>query len=146
MTSSAISSETTTSISTFGSRLTLYSFPRYIAVCPFCRPCPRTSVTVMPGMFIFSNASRTSSTLFGRTTLLISFIGRLQGPSQCLLQRQLIVLVQLTALLRHVQHVDGLAALGRNQHEIHVASLVGHRATDAIQQPGHVRGHDFEHG
>src|SRR6187397_3142043 len=45
-----------------------------MAVWPFCRPCPRTSVTVMPGMFIFSRASRTSSTLFGRRMLLINFM------------------------------------------------------------------------
>src|SRR5271168_3767991 len=30
----------------FGSKSTVYSRPRYTSVCPFCRPCPRTSATV----------------------------------------------------------------------------------------------------
>ena len=45
-----LSSATATSILTLGTNSTLYSVPRYISVCPFCRPNPRTSVIVMPRM------------------------------------------------------------------------------------------------
>src|SRR5262245_48028453 len=96
-----------------------------MAVCPFWRPWPRTSVTVMPGMFIFSRASRTSSTLFGRTTLLMSFIGSLQGVYEFLPERLLVAIAQLAPLLGHVQHVDGLAAFGGDEDQVHVAALVG---------------------
>src|SRR3979490_1589524 len=52
-----------------------------MAVWPFCLPCPRTSVTVMPETFTFPSASLTSSTLFGRTMALISFMSRLQSSA-----------------------------------------------------------------
>src|SRR6266496_4847372 len=76
--SSTMVSGTTTSISILGSRLTLYSLPRYTAVWPFCLPWPRTSVTVMPEMLSLPSASLTSSTLLGRTMALINFIVALQ--------------------------------------------------------------------
>src|SRR3954469_14185997 len=84
-TSATIESITTTSISIFGSRLTSYSCPRYMAVWPFCLPCPRTSVTVRPEAPICSSASLTSSTLFGRTMALISCIHLLQSSATALL-------------------------------------------------------------
>src|SRR3989442_15541170 len=72
--SSTISSAITSSIIIFGSSVTLYSVPRYTALCPFCRPWPRTSVTVMPAMLSLVRASFTSSSLFGRMIALMSFI------------------------------------------------------------------------
>src|SRR5690606_14905461 len=105
-----------------------------MAVWPFCRPWPRTSVTVMPGVLSFSSASRTSSTLFGRTMLLMSFIGVLQSAFQLLPQFPLVVFIERAALPRHVEHVDGLASLGRNQREIDVAPPVGDGAADPIEQ------------
>src|SRR6266852_6427905 len=45
----------------FGSKSTVYSRPRYTSVCPFCRPWPRTSVTVIPSMPTSRSASLTDS-------------------------------------------------------------------------------------
>ena len=45
---SRMSSRTTISSLILGRKSTTYSAPRYSSVCPFCRPKPRTSVTVMP--------------------------------------------------------------------------------------------------
>src|SRR5215510_5804540 len=58
-------SGTTTSIFTLGRKSTVYSDPRYSSVWPFCRPNPRTSVTVMPITPISVSASFTSSSLNG---------------------------------------------------------------------------------
>jgi len=46
-----------------GTKSTVYSVPRYISVCPFWRPKPRTSVTVMPLTPLCIKASLTSSNL-----------------------------------------------------------------------------------
>src|SRR5579875_1564772 len=64
-TSSARASATTISNFTFGSRSTLYSCPRYTSLCPFWRPCPRTSLIVIPSIPIPLSASFTSSSLNG---------------------------------------------------------------------------------
>src|SRR6478609_8366972 len=45
-----------------------------MAVWPFCFPCPRTSVTVRPVTPALLMASRTASTLSGRTIAFTSFI------------------------------------------------------------------------
>src|SRR5437016_4876212 len=109
--SSTIESGTTISISIFGSRLTLYSLPRYTAVCPFCLPWPRTSVTVMPEMLSLPSASFTSSTLLGRTMVLINFIGALQHAREIRRQLHLLDVGEVRALGRGVEHVGGLLAL-----------------------------------
>src|SRR5256884_7645205 len=70
-------SGTTTSILTFGRKSTVYSDPRYSSVWPFCRPKPRTSVTVMPITPISVSASLTSSSLNGlmiASTFFISYL------------------------------------------------------------------------
>src|SRR5438034_1326939 len=83
-----------------------------MAVWPFCLPWPRTSVTVMPEMLIFSSASRTSSTLFGRTIALINFIIALQHALQIGRVRLLRRIRQLGALRREMEDVqyEGLGA------------------------------------
>src|SRR6267378_6844977 len=58
-------SGTTTSTFIFGRKSTVYSPPRYISVWPFCRPKPRTSLTVMPTTPAAVSASLTSSSLNG---------------------------------------------------------------------------------
>src|SRR5258706_15478659 len=67
------------SIFTLGRKSTTYSAPRYSSVCPFWRPKPLTSVTVMPCTPIADSASRTSSSLNGLMMAVTSFI------SKCLL-------------------------------------------------------------
>src|SRR5206468_9592310 len=61
----ARASPTTTSIFTLGRKSTVYSEPRWSSVWPFCRPKPRTSVTVLPITPIPVRASFTSSSLYG---------------------------------------------------------------------------------
>src|SRR4051812_8372956 len=145
MTSSTTLSWTTISISTFGSRLTAYSLPRYTAVWPFWRPWPRTSVTVIPARFSFSSASRTSSTLFGRTIHLMSFIPCLQHTFEFPFKRALIRLRQLASPLHDVQHVDRPLALGGNQHELDVTPLARDHPADAVEQSRRVVRDDLEH-
>src|SRR5437867_2030926 len=67
-------SGTTTSILIFGRKSTVYSPPRYSSVCPFCRPKPRTSDTVMPITPMPVSASLTSSSLNGLMIASIFFI------------------------------------------------------------------------
>src|SRR6185312_9338356 len=67
-------SSTTTSSFSLGRKSTTYSAPRYNSVCPFWRPKPRTSLTVMPLTPAAVRASRTSSSLYGRMMQLISFM------------------------------------------------------------------------
>src|SRR5438093_596232 len=67
-------SGTTTSIFTLGRKSTVYSEPRYSSVCPFWRPKPRTSVTVMPMTPISVSASLTSSSLKGLMIASIFFM------------------------------------------------------------------------
>src|SRR6476661_4274474 len=124
MASSAMLSSTTTSTSIFGSRLTLYSLPRYTAVWPFCLPCPRTSVTVTPPMPSFSSASRTSSTLFGRTILLINFIAASKHALQVGAERLLCGLRELRSAFGDVKDVDCLLPFRRDQHQIDVAAVL----------------------
>src|SRR5262245_8220692 len=95
-------------------------------------------------MFIRSNASRTSSTLFGRTMLLMSFIGGLQRSFECLSERNLVGLVQLAALLGYMQYVDCFSAFRRDEHEIDIATRIRNRATQPEQESGCVVGHDFD--
>src|SRR6476619_3290435 len=120
MTSSSTSSPTTTSISTLGSRVTTYSLPRYTAVCPFCRPCPRTSVTVRPEMLSFSSASLTSSTLFGRMMDLTSFTAVLEHSLQPPAEPVQILIRHLGSFLCDVKHVDRSLAFGANEHQVDV--------------------------
>ena len=54
---------TTTSIFTLGMKSTTYSAPRYVSLCPFCRPKPRTSATVIPSILAATRAALTSSSL-----------------------------------------------------------------------------------
>src|SRR5207253_5812736 len=61
----AIGSGTTTSILILGMKSIVYSPPRYSSVCPFWRPKPRTSDTVMPTTPMPVSASFTSSSLNG---------------------------------------------------------------------------------
>src|SRR5688572_15033670 len=63
-----------TSILTLGRKSTTYSAPRYNSVCPFCRPKPLTSVTVMPCTPMPDKASRTSSSLNGLMIAVTSFM------------------------------------------------------------------------
>src|SRR5690606_28817734 len=58
-----VPSSATISSLTLGTKSTVYSVPRYISVCPFCRPEPRTSVTVMPVPPCSVRAFFTSSSL-----------------------------------------------------------------------------------
>src|SRR5262249_23534024 len=97
-------------------------------------------------MLIFSSASRTSSTLFGRPMLLMMFIPSLQRPLQPLFQRKLLVLDQPAAVRGHMQYVDGLVAFRRDQDEIHIAPLIRDGPADAIEQPGGVVGDDLDDG
>src|SRR3989454_8500181 len=73
-TRSAAPSETTTSTFIFGRKSTVYSLPRYISVWPFCRPKPRTSLTVIPTKPAPVSASFTSSSLNGLMIAAIFFI------------------------------------------------------------------------
>src|SRR5215831_4583111 len=115
-----------------------------MAVCPFCLPWPRTSVTVMPEMPILSSASFTSSTLFGRTMHLMSFIAFLQHSLQAGRHFQLLRLGQLAARLGDVKHVDGPVAFGGNQNEVDVAPVQGHDAADPIKETQRVGGNDID--
>src|SRR5688572_15836028 len=117
-----------------------------MAVWPFCRPCPRTSVTVMPPTLSFSSASRTSSTLLGRSIALTSFIRCLQHAFQALLQCVTFVFVQLPAGLRHMQDIDRLSALRGNQREIQVASLLCYHPAHPVQQSRGVVCDELEDG
>src|SRR5690606_1291335 len=74
---SSWSSLTASSRRIFGRKSTTYSAPRYSSVWPRWRPKPFTSVTVMPCTPISPSASRTSSSLNGFNTAVISFIGGL---------------------------------------------------------------------
>jgi hypothetical protein len=47
---------------------------RYSSVCPFCRPKPFTSVTVMPCTPMAESASRTSSSLNGLMMAVTNFM------------------------------------------------------------------------
>src|SRR5262245_53174226 len=144
ITSSTLPSATTTSIFILGRRLTLYSLPRYTAVWPFCLPCPRTSVTVMPEMLSFASASFTSSTLFGRTTALINFTSALQHLCEIRHQGGHGRLRELVPARGHVKHVDRLLALGRDQHEVDIARMARDHAADAMQQTDRVVRDDVE--
>ncbi len=73
-TSSTWPSVTATSIFTLGRKSTTYSAPRYSSVCPFWRPKPFTSVTVIPVTPRSASASRTSSSLNGLSTAMTIFI------------------------------------------------------------------------
>src|SRR5512133_2643228 len=69
-----MSSSTAASILVLGRKSTTYSAPRYSSVCPFWRPKPFTSVTVMPCTPIADSASRTSSSLNGLMMAVTSFM------------------------------------------------------------------------
>src|SRR5499433_3434721 len=71
---STSASGTTSSTLTLGRKSMVYSDPRYSSVCPFWRPKPRTSVTVMPMMPSSVSASLTSSSLNGLMIASIFFI------------------------------------------------------------------------
>src|SRR6476620_2765897 len=67
-------SATATSILTFGTNSIVYSVPRYVSLCPFWRPNPFTSVTVIHCTPISSSASFTSSSLKGLMTASTNFM------------------------------------------------------------------------
>src|SRR5437016_9916270 len=136
--SSTIESGTTISISIFGSRLTLYSLPRYTAVCPFCLPWPRTSVTVMPEMLSLPSASLTSSTLLGRTMALINFIVALQHAREIRRQLDLLGIGEFRAGGRDVEHVDRLLAFRGDEHEVDFTAATRDHAADPVQQPDRI--------
>src|SRR5215468_5869875 len=115
-----------------------------MAVCPFCLPWPRTSVTVMPEMPILSSASFTSSTLFGRTMHLMSFIAFLQHSLQAGRQFQLLDIGQPAARLGDVKHVDGPVAFGGNQNEVDVAPVQRHDTADSVQKAQRVGSNDID--
>src|SRR4029453_17496499 len=98
----------------------------------------------MPPTFSFSSASRTSSTLLGRTIALTSFISCLQHALQPVLQRIAVVFDELLAGLGQVQHVNRLAPFGRDQREVEVAPLLGYHPADAVKQTGGIVCDDFE--
>src|SRR5216684_4324106 len=106
-----------------------------MAVCPFCLPCPPTSVTVMPEMLSLVNASFTSSTLFGRTMALINFIVVLQPAREVCRQLDLPGVGEFGAVGGDVEHVDGFFTFCGDEHEIHVVSVARNHAADPVQQP-----------
>src|SRR4030095_9935753 len=102
-----------TSTFTFGRKSTTYSAPLYNSVCPFCRPNPFTSVTVIPCTPIDESASRTSSSLKGLMIAVTSFIGvpwleRLADREH---DRALAGVLRLTAAgIKEAVRLDGCAA------------------------------------
>src|SRR5574343_1574332 len=74
LTCSRCSALTAASIFTLGKKSTTYSAPRYSSVCPFGRPKPFTSVTVMPCTPMADGASRTSSSLNGLMMAVTNFM------------------------------------------------------------------------
>src|SRR5260221_6255862 len=74
ITCSSISDLTAASIFTLGRKSTTYSAPRYSSVCPFWRPKPLPSVTVIPCTPMPESASRTSSSLNGLMIAVTSFM------------------------------------------------------------------------
>src|SRR4029078_6288421 len=92
----------------------------------------------------FSSASRTSSTLFGRTILLINFIAASKHALQVGAERLLCGFVQFRSGLGNVKHVDRLLPLGRDQHEIDVAALVRDETADPIQKSQRIVPVDLE--
>src|SRR5512141_375201 len=68
------SSFTAASILTLGMKSTTYSAPRYTSECPFCRPNPFTSRTVIPVTPASVSAFFTSSTLNGLMIASIFFM------------------------------------------------------------------------
>src|SRR6476646_6765129 len=97
-----------------------------MAVCPFCLPWPRTSLTVIPETLSLLSASFTSSTLFGRTMHLSNFKILLQQVLQPRCERVLRRRRQLRASLGDVEHVDRLVPFGGDQHQVDIASLLRH--------------------
>src|ERR1700682_5958070 len=107
---SASASGNTTSNLIFGNRSTVYSRPRYTSVCPFCRPCPRTSVTVIPSIPISRSAFFTESNRDG-WIIASSFIMEVCAPVTALRRYSVLKLlcfqvISLFAMLRNVQSLD----------------------------------------
>src|SRR5215204_2505869 len=100
----------------------------------------------MPPRFSFSSAARTSSTLFGRTMLLMSFISRLQHTLESFLELSLFAFFELSTRLRHMQHVNGLPPFSPNQRQIQIATVLGDDAAHPIQQSRTIVCHDLENG
>src|SRR5271168_805279 len=129
----------TTTSSTFvrGSRSMEYSRPRYTSVWPFCRPRPRTSVTVMPSIPASFSASFTAS---NREVWMIASIfviarsGDTGNPALCsaCLRFQG---VALFAVLRQVQPFDFLLR-GHAQAKQHVRDLQDDQASHNGEHPG----------
>src|SRR5947207_1769241 len=94
----------------------------------------------------FSSASRTSSTLFGRTILLINFIAASKHALQVGAERVLGRLRELRSALCNVKHVNRLLSLCRNQHEVDVAAPMRDETADPIQKAQSIVGVDFEDG
>jgi len=61
---------------TFLSKLTENSWPRYVSVCPFCRPNPCTSITVRRNTSTSVRAALTASKRLGWMMAMMSFMGR----------------------------------------------------------------------
>src|SRR5262245_50135903 len=102
----AAASDTTTSTFTFGTRSTVYSAPRYCSLWPFCRPKPRTSLTVRPWIPTWVRADFTSSSLCGLTIASIFF------TFGSLYQYGLEVVVSGLAVQREVKALRLLLGLG----------------------------------
>src|SRR6266540_2644964 len=100
------------SILTLGRKSTTYSAPRYSSVCPFCRPKPLTSVTVMPCTPMADRASRTSSSLNGLMIAVTSFMN---------------VLPVLVMSFEELELVDALQRDGRHGLARHTGVVGEHR-------------------
>src|SRR5687768_12967848 len=106
----------------------------------------------MPPRLNFSSAARTSSTLFGRTMLLTSFISCLPGHRgvqdalEALHQSRLLRLDELAARPGDVQHVNRLASLRADQRQVQVALELRDDAADPVEQPRRIVGDDLEDG
>src|SRR4051812_34194106 len=92
----------------------------------------------------FSSASFTSSTLLGRTMLLMSFMISLQHALQVRRQLERVPLGQLGSCLRNVKHVDGPVTLRRNQDQVDFTAVLRNDAADPVEQPERVVGDDVE--
>src|SRR5229473_5308106 len=98
----------------------------------------------MPDVPSFSSASRTSSTLFGRTIALTNFIVSLQHALQVGRQRPLGRIRQLGAPGGDVEYVDRLRAFRGNQHQVDVAAVTRDDPGDSMEQPDRVARDDIE--
>src|SRR5881296_2940036 len=112
-----------------GSRSTVYSRPRYTSVCPFCRPWPRTSITVMPSTPISRSASFTDSNREG-WMMASSFIMTASAPARS----SRFEVVSFFAVLRHIQTFD-FVFLAHAHADEHVGNLQQHKGAHQSKDP-----------